>query len=183
MFALQHQILGLASIESVTLAMRVVQKRQRLKISSKYKSSRAMSVVFENGKLDCHSLWGVQFSAASTQYIFAASKALFRQKRCSLVPWRSVNKVMCSSNTISFCVSQSGIFFSSRRHPMCKGSTPALRLVALSTPRDQTFSGTVLPLLTHLHHMPQCEVTGAGFVCIYPFLTSCVRLRRARAHA
>ena len=24
--------------------------------------------------------------------------------------------------------------------------------------------------------MPQCEVTGAGFVCIYPLLTSCVSL-------
>ena len=49
-------------------------------------------------------------------------------------------------------------------------------LVLHSMPRDQTLSGTVLPLLTRLHHMPQCEVTGAGFVCIYPLLTSCVSL-------
>ena len=55
------------------------------------------------------------------------------------------------------------VFFSSRRHLRCKGGAPALRLVALS-------------LLTHLHHMPQSQVTGTGFVCIYPLLTSCVSL-------
>ena len=56
------------------------------------------------------------------------------------------------------------IFFSLRG--ATQGAREAHQTVALSTPRDQTLSGTVLPLLTHIHHMPQCEVTGAGFVCV-----------------
>ena len=74
-------------------------------------------------------------------------------------------------------------FLLKRRRPRCKGVTPALRLVALSTPRDQTLSGTVLPLLTHLHHMPQCEVTGAGFVLHLSLAHILCELRRARVHA
>ena len=56
----------------------------------------------------------------------------------------------------------------------CKGGIPALRLVALSMPRDQPRLGTVWLL-------PKCpsarSLVQASF-CIYPLLTSCVSLGR-----
>ena len=73
------------------------------------------------------------------------------------------------------------VFFFTKRHPRCKGGTPALRLVALSMPRDQTLSGAVLP------HPPTPNAPVWGHRCrlrLYLSLAHILcELRRARAHA
>ena len=74
------------------------------------------------------------------------------------------------------------IKFNAKINFFLKGGTPALRLVALSTPRDQTLSGTVLLLPAYTICPSARSLAQASFLHLSLAHILC-ELRRARAHA